>query len=171
MKKSLALTVVLLMISACLSACGTQKTIDENALITEITEKYSLSGGRVFSSASTETGEYLDSDLIRSYYGDAAEAPDFSKVEAYCVYIDESRPTNPCDVGIFRLAEGADTELFASFLKARIAAKLENAKNYPTVDTSPLTTAEVTVNGRYVYYSFVKDANSEIKTLIGDKLK
>lgn len=146
------------------------KTIDIEAEADSIIAKYSLAGGKRYTSSSQTLGEYLDEDLIRSYYGDAAEMPDFGSVEAYAVYIDESKPTNPCEFGIFKMKPGADTETFVAFLKARIDLKLENAKSYPTMDTSMLKTAKFTVKGGYIWYCAVKDGNSDINSTLEGKL-
>ncbi|MBQ1205600.1 MAG: hypothetical protein IIX67_00195 [Clostridia bacterium] len=70
--------------------------LDLKAEADAIISKYSLSGGRRFTSSSQVSGEYLDNDLIRSFYGDAVKMPDFNSVEAYEVYIDESKPIKPC---------------------------------------------------------------------------
>lgn len=154
------------------SASGSEpaKSIDIEAEADAIIAKYSLTGGKRYTSASQTLGEYLDEDLIRSYYGDAAEIPDFGSVEAYAVYIDESKPTNPCEFGIFKMKQGADTETFMAFLKARIDLKLENAKSYPTMDTSMLKTAKFTVKGGYIWYCAVKDGNSDINSSLEGKL-
>lgn len=148
------------------SASAVRLEIESEA--SAIIEKYSLSGGKRFSSTSSVPGEFLDEDLIRAYYGDAAEMPDFQSVEAYAVYIDETKPLNPCEFGIFEMKDGADAEKFMKFLKARINLKIENAKAYPTMDTEPLTTAVFNAKGRYVWYCVVKGGNDEInKTLEG----
>ncbi|MBQ3230621.1 MAG: DUF4358 domain-containing protein [Clostridia bacterium] len=182
MKRFVSLLLALLMLALPLAACdknsdGTSsggdepaKTIDVQAEADAVISKYSLSGGKRYTSESTVLGEYLDEDLIRSYYGDAAEMPDFGSVEAYAVYIDESKPTLPCEFGIFKMKDGADTDTFVAFLKARIDLKLENAKSYPTMDTSMLKTAKFTVKGGYVWYCAVKDGNEDIDSTLEGKL-
>ncbi len=133
-----------------------------------IMQKYNISGGTRFTSTSSEAGKYLDDDLILSYYGDITSVPDFKSVEAYEVYIDETKPLDPCEFGIFKMKAGADTETFVKFLENRINIKIENAKAYPTMDTSALKTAEFTVKGGYVWYCVVKGGNDDInKTLEG----
>ncbi len=142
--------------------------LDLKAEANAIIAKYSLSGGRFYSSESTVAGEYLDEDLIRSYYGDAAAMPNFGEVEAYAVYIDESKPIKPCEFGIFKMKDGANTEEFMLFLKARIDLKIQNAKAYPSMDTEPLKTAVFTEKDGYIWYTVVKGGNDEIdKTLKG----
>lgn len=143
---------------------------DLAALADSIVETYALSGGLRYSSSSTIEGEYLDDDLIRSYYGDVLSAPSFEDVEAYEVYIDESNPTQPCEFGIFQMRDGADTELFLSFLRARIDQKINNAIAYPTMDTEALTTAKIAQSGAYLWYCAVKGANAEIDQILSDAL-
>ena len=174
----LILTALLIAVSLC--ACGSgestsseaEKTVvlDIEAEADAIIEKYSISGGKRYSSKSTTVGEYLDEDLIRSYYGDAAAMPDFTQVEAYAVYIDESKPIKPCEFGIFKMKDGADAEQFILFLEARINLKIENAKAYPTMDTEPLKTAVFGSKGGYVWYAVVKGGNADINTTLEGKL-
>ncbi len=174
----LILTAFLLAVSLC--ACGSEEStsseaektvvLDIEAEADAIIEKYSISGGKRYSSKSTTVGEYLDEDLIRSYYGDAAAMPDFTQVEAYAVYIDESKPIKPCEFGIFKMKNGADAEQFILFLEARINLKIENAKAYPTMDTEPLKTAVFGSKGGYVWYAVVKGGNADINTTLEGKL-
>lgn len=125
----------------------------------DVISRYELSGGTLY----TPDGEdALDDDLILSYFGDATSVPDFSLVETYALYIDETKPISPCEFGIFKMKNSADAETLKAFLNARIQAKLRNAALYPNMDTSALTTAKVTVKGEYVWYCAVKGANDEI---------
>lgn len=150
---------------------GTKVTVlDLEAEANAITETYSLTSGKRYTSLSKTAGEYLDEDLIRSYYGDAAEMPDFGSVEAYAVYIDESRPTLPCEFGIFKMKDGADTKRFMAFLQARIDLKIENARSYPSTDTEPLTTARVSEKNGYIWYCAVKGGNEAIDQAFRNKL-
>lgn len=142
--------------------------LDMEEIASAVTEKYELLTGFRYSSRSEAAGEYLDEDLIRSYYGDIMSMPDFKEVEAYEVYIDESNPIQPCEFGIFKMAEGADTELFMSFLRARIDLKISNAVAYPTMDTEALTTAKFSQCGSYLWYCAVKGANDEIDRTFSD---
>ena len=144
-----------------------EKTLDIEAEATAIIEKYSLSGGLRYSSLSKNAGEYLDEDLASDYYDEA----DFGSVAAYAVYIDQKKPTKPCEFGIFEMKDGADAETFKKFLEARINAKIENAKSYPSVDTEPLKTAKFTIMGKYVWYCAVKGGNAEINSTLEGKLK
>ncbi len=167
----LMLTVFMLVFTLC--ACSGEeetKVLDLQAEADAIIENYSLSGGQRYSSKSETLGEYLDEDLIRSYYGDAAEMPNFDEVEEYAVYIDESKPLNPCEFGIFKMKEGANTEEFMLFLKARINLKIDNAKAYPSMDTEPLKTAVFTEKGGYIWYIVVKGGNEDINKTLEGKL-
>lgn len=140
------------------------------ALADSIVQTYALSDGLRYSSSSTVEGEYLDDDLIRSYYGDILSAPNFDEVEAYEVYIDESNPTQPCEFGLFKMRDGADAAQFLSFLRARIDLKIGNAVAYPTMDTEALTTAKFSQRGAYLWYCAVKGANAGIDQTLSDAL-
>lgn len=173
MKRILVCLLTFLLLTLPLTSCDGEKknaTLDIEAEASAIIEKYSLSGGTRYTSTSTVLGEYLDEDLIRSYFGDAAAVPDFGSVEAYAVYIDESKPILPCEFGIFKMKEGADSEAFMAFLKARIAMKIENAKAYPTMDTTMLKSAKFVEKDGYIWYCAVKDANDEINATLEGKL-
>ncbi len=143
-------------------------SLDIEAEADAIIKKYELSDGTRFTSTSTELGKYLDEDLIRGYYGDVASVPDFSKVEAYAVYIDETKPLEPCEFGIFKFKDAKDIDDFMVYLKARIDLKIETSKSYPTMDTEALKTAKFTKKENYLWYCVVKGGNEEInKTLEG----
>ncbi len=139
-------------------------------LVEKITADYSLSGGTYFSSFSEVYGEYLDPDMLLSLYGDMGEVPDMEAVEEYCVYVDGTDPNLQKELGIFKTKDGTDTELFLSFMRSRIAAMLENAKNYPSVDTEPLKNAQFFVEGNYVVYVVVKNDAKDISEFIKDNL-
>ena len=172
MKRFLTLSLSLLFLLVSFSACGKTSEpviLDLASEADQIITTYSLSGGTRYTSASQTLGEYLDEDLIRSYYGDAADVPNFDDVDSYVVYIDESKPILPCEFGLFKMKDGADANAFVAYLKARIAMKIENAKAYPSMDTSMLTTAKFTVKDGYVWYCAVKDANEQINKTLEDK--
>lgn len=167
---------LLLALSLCLSfaACKPASQpveLDLEAEAAAIMESYGLTSGKYYSSLSQEEGEYLDEVLITAYYGDGVAIPSFEEVEAYAVYIDESKPVLPCEFGIFKMKPDADTELFMSFLQARIDGKLLNAQAYPSVDTEALSTAKVSCENGYVWYCVVKGGNAEIDKALSGKLK
>ena len=160
------------------SACGdpTPPDIDViaegSSIRTEFVTPVSADGDVYRSDWETSGEGYpLDEDTVRSLYGDATSAPDMSSVESYYVYVDLTAPTKPCEFGIFKLADGADTATFRSFLRSRVDLLIENAKNYPSVDTSPLTSAVFGVRGGYVWYAAVKDANKAIDDRMYDLLR
>ena len=147
-----------------------KQTYNTKQLVEKITTDYSLSGGTYFSSFSEVYGEYLDSDMLLSLYGDMGEVPDMEAVEEYCVYVDGTDPNLQKELGVFKTKDGTDTELFLSFMRSRIAAMLENAKNYPSVDTEPLKNAQFFVEGNYVVYVVVKNDAKDISEFIKDNL-
>lgn len=171
MKKCCLLICIAVLLSLSLGACGV-KEFDISAAADEILSTYSLSDGLRFSSAPKSDEVFaLDDDLIRSYFGDAADCPDFSKVANYELYIDESKPTQPCEFGIFELSDETYAETLVRYLQARIDLKIENAKMYPSVDTETLKGAKFTTEGKYVWYVVIKGENEAVNDLLTNKTK
>ena len=172
------LIIMVLLAAMLLVSCGggsgnsetPKQSYTTKQLVEKITADYSLSGGTYFSSFSEVYGEYLDSDMLLSLYGDMGEVPDMEAVEEYCVYVDGTDPNLQKELGVFKTKDGTDTELFLSFMRSRIAAMLENAKNYPSVDTEPLKNAQFFVEGNYVVYVVVKSYAKDISEFIKDNL-
>ena len=170
MKRFISLALVIVLSALALVSCAKEPVVlDLEAEAKAIMDTYGLDIGKKYSSASTTLGEYLDEDLIRSYSGDLTSIPDFGTVESYVVYIDETRPTLPCEFGLFKMKEGADANAFVAYLKARIDLKIENSKAYPTMDTSMLTTAKFVIKDNYVWYIAVKDGNDKINSSLEAK--
>ncbi len=148
----------------------TAVNVDADALLAGITEAYGLTDGFVFTSSSTELGEYLDDDLIMGYYGDAVDVPDFTKVESYCVYIDESDPDLFIDVGLFKLNDAAYADTLMQYFQTRIDDKIAKAGDYPTIDVPTLEAATVAKFGSYVYYVVSPDVapiTADIEAALG----
>ncbi len=176
MKKLLLITILLL--GVFLAACGsdgddvsndTNANISLDDTIKSIAEKYELTKGFIFTSSSTERGEYLDDDLILAYYGDATDMPDFSKISEYCLYVDESDADVIIDVGIFKMADTSYADTFTKYLRARIDNKIEDAEEYSTIDVETLEAGVIGKSGSYVYYVVsydVEDIVSDIKTAL-----
>ena len=161
--------VVLFFVLFALVSCGQPEAADINidTVVGDITAKYALNDGFLFTSSSDKLGEYLDEDLILGYYGDAADVPDFSKIASYCVYIDESDVDVYTDVGIFKMADPTYAETFVEYLRARIDDKIAEAVMYPTRDIPTLEASVFTVYGDYVYYvcaENVQDIVTDIRT-------
>ena len=170
MKRFLCLLVMAAILLTGCQGAGTGAQADIEAEADKIMQACGLSAGIRYSSLSQTPGQYLDDDLIRAYYGDALAQPDFGSVEAYVVYIDETRPTQPSEFGIFKMKAEADTELFMAYLQGRIDLKLQNAIAYPTMDTETLKTAVVAEGNGYVWYCVVKDGNSQIHSQLQQAL-
>ena len=139
-------------------AAEEKEPVNLDALIIGLTTQYEMTDGFVFSSSSTELGEYLDDDLIQSYYGDASVKPDFTKISEYCVYIDESSPYVLTDVGTFRLNDPTYADTLIQFIQGRIDVRIENGARYPDIDVATLKKAVVSKAGDVVYYAVGYDS-------------
>lgn len=172
MKKLLLITFLLL--GTLLAACGSNGddvnndatvNISLDDTIKTITEKYNLTNGFIFTSSSTERGEYLDDDLILAYYGDAMDVPDFSKISEYCLYVDESDANVIIDVGIFKMADASYAESFMKYLRSRIDDKIEDSEEYSTIDVETLEAGVIEKSGNYVYYVVSYDVDSIVSDI------
>ena len=176
MKKFLAMTMIL---AALLCSCGGETaeaeesavSVNVDEVINTVVADYSLTDGFVFTSSSTELGEYLDDDLIMGYYGDAVDVPDFTKISEYCVYIDESDPNVFIDVGLFKLNDASYADTLMQYFQTRIDDKIAKADSgYPDIDVPTLEAATVAKHGDYVYYVISYDVDAitaYIETSIG----
>ena len=166
MKKFLAMTMIL---AALLCSCGGETaeaeesavSVNVDEVINTVVADYSLTDGFVFTSSSTELGEYLDDDLIMGYYGDAVDVPDFTKISEYCVYIDESDPNVFIDVGLFKLNDASYADTLMQYFQTRIDDKIAKAASgYPDVDVPTLEAATIEKYGDYVYYVISYDVDA-----------
>lgn len=192
MKKAILLLIAAAMLVSCMGLCSCSKEEDDisDAGVTDsgvqagetsavsarevvegLTAEYSLTGGYIFSSESTEYGEYLDEDMISSYYGDGAESPDFGSVTEYCVYIDETDALMLNEIGAFKMTPDADRELFKAYLQARIDNKILQAERYPDIDVAALLKAVVADSGDWVYYSVLKNDSEAVAKKLADSLR
>ena len=177
MKKSIIVAMLAAIVLSTLSACGAKETdtsakdnadpavtqnetIDPDAIVGDICTEFAYLDGFTFTSSSTELGEYLDDDLIRSFYGDVNDVPDFTKVSSYCVYIDQSDARTLNDVGVFVLTDASYADTLMQYLQARIDQKIANAANYPDFDVESLKKAIVQKVGSTVYYVATADVDA-----------
>lgn len=177
MKKSIIVILLAALFLTALSSCGSKDTdapnvngtdasaaqneaVDPDEIVGEITDTLSYLDGFTFSSSSTALGEYLDEDLIRAYYGDVNDVPDFTKVSSYCVYIDESNAKTLTDVGVFVLSDTSYADTLMQYLQARIDQKIAAAANYPDFDVDSLKKAVVKKVGETVYYVVSADVDT-----------
>ena len=176
MKKRIAAAILLLALALCAASCA-EKINDTDVCATgaEIMAQYVPEGAgyiyRLREAGEGEKGYAIDAEEFASYYGDAAESPDFAKIADCFLYIDETAPTKPCEFALIKLADAGYAETLTSFFKARIDLKIENAKSYPDVDTSALKNAVFASKGVYVWYIAVKDSAADIDSFILGKLK
>lgn len=181
MKRIISL-IILIILSLTFASCDTTTEESNSAdagvkevgsvttIVKEILSANSLTKGKTFTSESTVLGEYLDADLISGYYGFNLETPDFTKIEEYCVYIEDFDTNLRIEIGIFKVKSSNDNAMVTNFLTARKNDILEKAVNYPSVDTEPFKNVVIETVGKYTYYIAVKENRSEINDTIQEKL-
>lgn len=158
--------------SAAQSTSGSSEPKEVNLLdlVTKICNDNSLTKGAIYSSRSTEPGKFLSDDLILSYYGNLFDAPDFTKISEYCVYIDDTDTNNRIELGIFLVKDTNDNSMVKDFITRRKDGILENAINYPSIDTEPFTNMILETKGNYTYYIAVKENRNNIDKTIKDSI-
>ena len=170
MKRLIAAMLFLLCLTAMLMSCAKaddgSKKVDIGELLKGFTETYSLSDGTLYEKNTHPLDEMQIFDL---YYKDGSAA-DFSVVEEYVLYLDNSSYEADTEIGVFRLAPGADTQSFLSYLRARRDSLLAENERYP-FDTAALEQAKFGTSGRYVYYVILRDHSTEVEGAIKTALK
>jgi len=161
MKKLFYLALAALLLLA-LTACEGKEVGSVTDIVKGVLEDNEMTSGSVYTSESTVAGEYLDEDMIASYYGSIVDAPDFSLIEEYCVYIDDKNPLLQTEIGIFKVIDSKNNSMIKEFIERRRDGILENARNYPSVDTEPFDNIVIETVGSYTYYVAVKENRSEI---------
>lgn len=186
MKKIISFTlmfVLLLTLSACVgknTESGSESKTDSKAaskevgsvttILKDVLQSNNLTEGRIYTSESKVEGEYLDEDLIKGYYGSLLDFPDFSKIEEYCVYIQDQNPLLHIELGIFKVYDSNNNSMVKDFINQRKTSLFEKWANYPSVDTDPFKNLIVESVGNYTYYIAVKDNRSEINKTIRSSL-
>lgn len=184
MKKIISLTLMFIMLFS-LSACGGEKKAESSGsesqtvkkevgsvttILKDVLKNNNLTEGKVYTSESKTEGEYLDEDMIKGLYGSMLDYPDFSKIEEYCVYIQDKNPLLKIELGIFKVYDSNNNTMVKDFINQRKEAELEKAANYPSVDTEPFKNMIVDSVGNYTYYIAVKENRNEINKAIRSSL-
>ena len=182
MKKIIAFILVLMLLTS-IASCGEKTDESKNEsqastvnvgsltdIVKNICSENNLTTGKTFTSESTVKGEYLNADLISGYYGSMFEAPDFSLIEEYCVYIDEHDTNLRIEIGIFKVFDSNNNTMLQDFIKLRKDNIIEAAINYPAVDAEPFKNVIIDTIGNYTYYIAVKDNRTEINSVVREKL-
>lgn len=139
-------------------------------IVENICAENNLTSGKTYTSESKVLGEYLDKDLISGFYGSAFESPDFTKIEEYCVYIDEHDTNLRIEIGIFKTINSNDNITVENFIKQRKETKIEEAINYPAINVEPFKNVIIDTIGNYTYYIVVKENRDAINSTVKEKL-
>lgn len=178
--KRIGSIILMIIVLVSLASCDEKVTDTSNksavevgsvtTIVKDVLAANELTKGKTFTSESTVPGEYLDADLISGYYGFNLETPDFSKIEEYCVYIEDFDTNLQIEIGIFKVINSNDNAMVSDFITARKNDILERAINYPSTDTEPFKNVIIETVGNYTYYIAVKENRSAINDTIQEKL-
>lgn len=156
-------TVVFILLAALLCglcACG-GKTVDDeaspkNILNAALTALGMNDRGLVYLSETDNDFEMLDDGLLSGKYGELLDAPTVDMMDKYAVfYAYDSYGT---EIGVFRMKTADDAKAMKTFIENRQKRLLENAVNYPDLDTTTVSSLVVEINGVWVYY-IMSDGN------------
>jgi hypothetical protein len=168
-----------------LSACGEKKAEESGSesktastkevgsvttILKDVLKDNNLTEGKVYTNESTKEGEYLNEDLIRGFYGNLLEAPDFTKIQDYCVYKQDQNPLLHIELGIFKVYDSNNNTMVRDFINQRKDSLFEKWANYPSVDKEPWKNIIVDSVGNYTYYIAVKENRDAINKTIRSSL-
>ncbi len=149
------ITVLLAMTTLlCLFACSKkefdQSASPKNAVNAVLTALGMTDRGLLFYSESDNDIDYLDDDLLSGKYGILLDAPTLDMMEAYAAfYAYDSYGT---ELGVFRMTTSENAEKMKGYIENRQKELLENAVNYPDIDTKIVSSLVVKTDGKWVYY-------------------
>lgn len=138
----------------CLFSCS-KKELDQsaspkNAVNAVLSALGMTDRGLFFFSESDNDIDYLDDDLLSGKYGILLDAPTLDMMEAYAVfYAYDSYGT---ELGVFRMTTPENAEKMKEYIENRQKELLENAVNYPDIDTKIVSSLVVKTDGKCVYY-------------------
>lgn len=181
MKKLLYLILMLAIIISAASCDAKEESVSENDeskievgsvtdIVKSIVAANGLTEGKTYTSESDVPGEFLDKDMFEGYYGSMFDSPDFTLIDEYCVYIQDKNPLLQIELGIFKVADSNNKDMAKEFIQKRKNSILENAKNYPSVDTEPFSNVIIESVGNYTYYIAVKENRTSINQTMREKL-
>lgn len=155
---------VLFILAVCLlcgfCACASKK-IDENAspkniLNAALTVLGMNDRGLIYLSETDNDFEMLDDGLLSGKYGELLDAPTVSQMEKYALFF--AYDSYGTEIGIFCMKTPEYADAMKTFIENRKQRLLDNAVNYPDLDTTIVSSLVVKVDGVWVYY-IMSDGN------------
>ncbi|MGI5887960.1 MAG: hypothetical protein ACOX6J_01085 [Oscillospiraceae bacterium] len=162
-KKVISIIAAAVLAAVLCSCSGGGESLDLYTAAGNVMDDFGFSGGTVYSNSGEDGTEEMTDALAASYYGTGySDHADFSSASEYYIWINMDDPLNPMEFGVFRIPDEAAREEFMTYLEERVERQIEEAKGYPSIDTSGLTGAVFDSSGEYIWYCAVKDSNSKI---------
>lgn len=145
---------VIICCSLLLCGCGAKTPSPEasaKTMFDEIMRINKLSGmGIEYYSETDESMYFFDSDLLSGKYGVLSECPDIGKMKSYAAFF--SFDNYGIEFGIFKMDSEESAAEMKTFIEARKTKLLNNAVNYPSVDTSLWDNCVIKTDQCWVYY-------------------
>ncbi len=172
MKRSVKLITALIaavMLLSCvaLSSCGENGGVKESTAVPdEIVTKIADGLGWEYTKYTKADLDAMDADdkeaRISILYGNLdGTYPDFGMFSDYAIVVPGGE-SNAREMGVFKLAEGKDTEENVAAVKNFINVRIKNVKEiftgYNEEAVAMAEKATVTVSGKYVYYAIADDS-------------
>ncbi|MFA7099742.1 MAG: DUF4358 domain-containing protein [Eubacteriales bacterium] len=159
MKKAfLPLVLVLILTSLMFYSCGKKQNPDASpkAMFDKAVELLSLDEDtEVYYSETDDGWYYIDNDILSGKFGELTMSPKQEDLVSYAVYFSNS--LYETEFGVFRFKSGEKADEMKSYIQSRFSRLLENAVNYPSVDTALIKNYTVVVDGNWVYYAATRD--------------
>lgn len=166
---TLALTFIFLSLTI-FSSCSGQRndSASPKAMFDEAVTLLSLPADvETYYSETSDELYYLDDDLLNGKFGELMDYPKLTGIDAYAVYF--SNTLYDTEFGIFRMKSEDEAKQMKQYIDSRITRLLENAVNYPSVNTDLIENYTVKVDGVWVYYAATEN-NSGFNDLVESKL-
>lgn len=169
-----ALAAVCIFTAACASSSADDAKYESTASAYEVLEKLItaaneyearddteyLEDGLIYRADSDAEGEFLTDGQKAYFYSTPEGDPDFSAVSDYALWTTTASAST--EMGVFKAADKDAAEVIENFVRERINAMCENAKDYNAEELNKAENALVAVKGLYVIY---------ISTFINEELE
>ena len=160
-RKIIPLFVALAVLLA-LTACG--PSLDDSAspktMLDAGLNAIGMSGrGITYYSETSDEGDRLDDDILSGKFGELLDCPTVSMMKSYALFF--SFDTYGAEAGVFCMNTNEDAAKMKTYIENRQKKLLDNAVNYPELDTATVSSLTVKTEGCWVYF-VMSEANDKV---------